>query len=83
MSHHDDFGQAHFTKEKSNDRSSISNPKHKSLVCNWSHKKGHIRADYWTRKNKQQDANVTELTEGDEKKCNILSVIDYSFGNKD
>ena len=33
-SHRDDFGQAHFTKKKSNNESFTSNPKHKNLVCN-------------------------------------------------
>ena len=60
----------------------MNNPKHKNLVCNWCHKKGHIRADCWTRKKKQQDANVIELSEGDEDKCDVLSVIDSLIGNK-
>ena len=78
----DDSEQVHFSKEKSNNESSIGNPKHKNLTCNWYHKKGHIRADCWTRKNKQPDANVAELAKRDEDKCDVLSVIDRSIGNK-
>ena len=52
VSHRDDFGQVFFTKEKSNNGCSMSNPKYKNLVCNWCHKKGHIRDDRWTRKKK-------------------------------
>jgi len=71
-----------FSKEKSNNESSMGNPKHKNLVCNWCHKKRQIRADCWTHK-KKQDANVTELAGGDEDKCDVLSVTDRSIGNKD
>ena len=63
-SHCDDSRQAHFTKEKSSTRSFTGNPKHKNLVSNWYHKKGHIRADCWTHKKKQQNDTVNELTEG-------------------
>ena len=69
-SHHDDSRQVHFSG--SNNESSTGNPKHKNLVCNRCHKKGHIRADCWTRKKKQSDANVTELVGGDEKKYDVL-----------
>jgi len=72
-----------FTKKKSNNGSSTSNQKYKNLVCNWCHKKGHIRADCWTHKKKQQDANIIELSEGVEDKCDVLSVTDGSVGNKD
>ena len=48
-------------------------------MCNWCHEKGHIRADYWTRKKKQQDTNVAELAEGDEEKCDVLFVTDRSI----
>jgi len=41
-SHRDDSEQVHFSKKKSNN---MGNPKHKNMVCNWCHKKGHIRAD--------------------------------------
>ena len=82
-SHHDDFGQTHFTKKKSNNKSFTNNPRYKNLVCNWCHKKGHIRADCWTRKKKQQDVNVIELPEGDKDKCDNLSVIDSLIDNKD
>ena len=51
-SHRNDFGQAHFTKEKSNNGSFTGNQKHKNLVCN-GHKKKHIRADCETCKKKQ------------------------------
>jgi len=44
-------------------------------VSNWRHKKGHIRADCWTRKNKQAYANITELAIGDEEKYDVLSNI--------
>ena len=39
-SQHDDSGQVHFLKEKSNNGSYTGNPKHKNLMCNWYHKKG-------------------------------------------
>ena len=80
-SHRNNFRHAHFTKKKSNNGSSISNSKYKYLMCNWCHKKGHIKADSLTRK--RQNANVTELSEGDEDKCDILSVSDRSVDNKD
>ena len=51
-SYHDDSGQTHFIKEKSNNESSMSNPKYKNLVCNWCHKKKHVRADCWAHKKK-------------------------------
>ena len=44
-SHHDDFGQVHYSKEKSNNESSTGNPKHKNLTCNYCHEKGHIRSE--------------------------------------
>jgi len=44
-SHRDDSGQVHFSKEKSNNENFTGNPKHKNLMCNWCHKKGHIRTD--------------------------------------
>ena len=52
-------------------------------MCNWSHKKGHIGADCWTRKKKQPDTSVAELAEEDDEKYDILYVIDRSVGNKD
>ena len=52
-------------------------------MCNYCHKKGHIRADCLLRKKKQSDANVIELIGEDKDKCDILSVIDRSVGNKD
>ena len=68
--------------EKSNNGSSMGNLRHSNFTCNYCHKKGHIRADYWLRKKKQPDANVIELIEKDEDKCDILSVTDRSVGNK-
>ena len=44
-SHRDDSVQVHFSKEKSNNGTFTGNPKHKNLVCNWYHKRGHIRVD--------------------------------------
>ena len=79
MSHHDDFGQVHYSKEKSNNESSTGNSKHRSLTCNYCHKKGHIRADC----KKQPDANVIELIGEDEEQCDVLSVTDRSVSNKD
>ena len=38
---------------RSNNRSSTGNSKHKNLMCNYYHKKGHIRADCCLRKKKQ------------------------------
>jgi len=64
-SHRDDSWQVYFSKEKSYNESFTGNPKHKNLVCNWSHKKGHIRANYWTGKKKQSDNNVAELAKRD------------------
>ena len=63
--------------------SSTGNSRYKNLICNYCHKKGHIRADCWLRKKKQPDANVTELAERDEERCNVLSVTDRSVTNKD
>ena len=80
---HDDSVQVYYSKKKNNNESSTGNPKHKNLVCNWCHKKGHIRADCWTRKKNQLDTSVTELAEGDEEMCDILSVTDRLVGNKD
>jgi len=76
-SHRNDSGQVFFTKEKSNNRISTSDPNQKNLVC-----KGHIRADCSTRKKKQQEANTTELPEEDEDKCDVLSITDSSVSNK-
>jgi len=59
------------------------NTRIKNLTCNYCHKKGHIRSEYWLRKKKQPDANITELVERDEEQCNILSVTDRPVGNKD
>jgi len=44
-SHRVNSYQVHLTKEKSNNKSSTGNLKHKNLLCNWYHKNGHIRAD--------------------------------------
>ena len=44
-------------------------------MCNWCHRKGHIRADCWTRKKKQHDANVIELFEGDEVTFYLLQAV--------
>ena len=52
-------------------------------MCNYYHKKGHIRSKYWLRRKKQAEANITKLVEGDEKQCDVLSVTDKSVGNKD
>jgi len=82
-SYRDDSGQVHFSKEKSNNGSSIDNPKLKNLMCNWYHKKRQIRADCWTRNKKQPDTSVAELAERDEEKCDVLSVTDRSVDNKD
>jgi len=60
-SYHDDFEQVHFSKEKSNNESFTSDSRHKNLVCNWCHKKEHIRADCWTRKKKQEASPVNWL----------------------
>ena len=82
-SHRDDFGQVHYSRKKSNNENFTSNLKHKSLTCNYSHKKGHIKVDCWLRKKKQPDANVTELIGEDEKHCDVLSITDKSVGKKD
>ena len=65
-SHHDDSQQVHYSREKSNNRSSTDNSKYRNLMCNYCHKKEHIRDDYWLWKKKQPDANVTELIGEDE-----------------
>ena len=62
-SHRDDSGQVHFLKQKNNSESFTGNSKHKNLVCYWCHKKGHIRANCWTRKKKQPGTSVVELAE--------------------
>ena len=51
-SHRDDSGQVHYSMEKSNNGSFTGNSKYRNLKCNYCHKKGHIRADYWLRKKK-------------------------------
>ena len=60
----------------------MGNSKHKNLTCDYCHKKGHIRSEYWLRKQKQPDANITELVEEDEEQCGVLSVTDKSVSNK-
>ena len=57
-SHHDDSGQLYYLREKSNNESFKDNSKHRSLMSNYCHKKGHIRVDYWTQKKKQPDTSV-------------------------
>ena len=52
-------------------------------MYNYCHKKGHIKSECWLQKKKQPYANVTELVEGDEEQCDVLSVIDRPVGNKD
>ena len=64
------------SKEKSKNESSMGNLICKNLVCNWCHKKWHIRAGCWTHKKKQQEANTTELAEGNGDKCDVFSVTD-------
>ena len=66
-SHHDNFEQVHYSREKSNNENFTGNSKYKNLTCNYCHKKGHIRSECWLRKKKQSDANITELVRGDEK----------------
>ena len=44
-SHHDDSRQVHYSREKSNNRSSTGNSKHKNLMCNYCHKKGYITSE--------------------------------------
>ena len=75
-SHHDDSGQVHYSREK-------CNSKHKNLMCNYYHKKGHIRSECWLRKKKQSDANVIELVERGKEQCDVLFVTDRPVGNKD
>lgn len=43
--HCDDSSQVFFAMEKSNNRRSTGKSKYKDLVCNYCHKKGHIRVD--------------------------------------
>ena len=81
-SHHDNSGQVHYSREKSNNESFTGNSKHRSLTCNYYHNKGHIRADYWTCKKKQPSTNVTKMAGGDEEKYDILFITDRSVGNK-
>jgi len=81
-SHHDDSGKVHYSREKSNNGSFMCNSKHKNLTCNYCYKKGHIRS-MLASKEKQPNANITELVEGDEEQCDILSVTDRPAGNKD
>ena len=70
-------------QERSNNGSSMGNSKHRNLMCNYCHKKRHIKSEYWIREKKQPDANVTELNGEDEKQCDFLSVTNRSVGNKD
>ena len=82
-SHHDNSGQVHCTREKSNNESSTGNSKHKNLTCKSCHKSGHIRAYFCPQKKKQPNANVIELIGEDEDKCDVLFVTDRSVSNKD
>ena len=60
----------------------MGNSKHKNLTCNYCHK-GYIRSEYWLRKKKQPNANVTELIRENKEQCDVLSATDRSVGNKD
>ena len=82
-SDHDDSGQVHHSRERSNNKSSTGNSRHRNLTCNYYHKKEQIRADCWLRKKKQLEANITELIKEDEDKCDVLSITDRSAGKKD
>ena len=43
----DDSGQVHFSREKNGiEGGSTGNSRHKSVKCNYYHKKGHIRFEY-------------------------------------
>ena len=66
-SHHDDSEQVNYSREKSNNENPTGNSEHRNLKCNYRHKKEHIRADYWLRKKKQPNVNITELIREDEK----------------
>jgi len=61
----------------------MGNSKHKNLMYNYCHKKDHFRFEYWLQKKKQRYTNITELVEGDEEQCDVLSVTNRPFGNKD
>ena len=63
-SHHDDSGQVHYSREKSNNRSSMGNSKHKNLTFNYYHKKGHIRSSVgFERRNNQMLISLNWLKE--------------------
>ena len=81
-SHHDDFEQVNYSREKSNNGSSTCNSKHKNFTCNYYQKKGHIRSECWLQKKKQLNTNITELVEGEEEQCGILSVTDRPVSKK-
>jgi len=44
-SHHDNFGQVHYLREKRNNGSSTGNSKHKNMMCNYCLKNGPIRSE--------------------------------------
>jgi len=46
-SHHDDYRQVHYSREKSNIKSFMGNSKHKNLTCNYYQKKRYIRSKCW------------------------------------
>jgi len=58
-SHHDDSGQVHYSREKSNNRSFTGNSKRKNLMVNYCQKKGHIRSECWLQKGKNNQMIIS------------------------
>ena len=69
--------------EKDSEGSSIGNQKHRNLICNWCHKKGHIKSNCWGWKKKMASDNQdssANLASG--VIVDVLSVTNNSVGNK-
>jgi len=84
-SQQDGSSSALYAGKKISDGSSTSNQKHKNLVCNWCHKKGHIKVNCWVWKktlNSNNQDSSTNLARGDEDGCEVLFVTNSLVGNK-
>ena len=84
-SQQDGSSSALYAGKKISDGSSTSNQKHKNLVCNWCHKKGHIKVNCWVWKktlNSNNQDSSANLARGDEDGGEVLSVTNNLVGNK-
>ena len=70
--------------EKNSEGSSIGNQKHRNLICNWCHKKGHIKSNCWSWKKKMNSNNhdsSANLATRDE--VDVLSVTNKLVSNNE